>query len=305
MADRREFETRVSELLRRGRELPEDVIREMIRDLEAARREAQARLASLPVRADGTPGYTRFQLDNAQRDMARLLDELDRRLNAALGGGMRAGARIGAAVIEQPFGQAGFGFAFGRLPVEQLEAARELAALEISNITDDTRSRIALSLRRALTGGRPMHETINEIAGALDGSETPPSLWSKAGQRAFRIAATEIPGIQNVAAAKRLDDMATRLGKDSVHKRWEHHPVARVPRKGHLLLSGKHIPVDERFENPETLATLRFPHDPAVIPDTKAASENIQCSCSVAPHIVASSELDKRFEQSRARALAA
>ena len=66
-----EFNERVNRLLREGRDLPEEVIRGMIRDLEAARREVLARLASLPVRADGTPGYTRWQLERAEQEMAR------------------------------------------------------------------------------------------------------------------------------------------------------------------------------------------------------------------------------------------
>lgn len=303
---REQFVERVNRLLREGRELPEDVIRRMIAELEGARRELLARLSSVPVRADGTPGFTRFQLQNVQTDIDRLLDELSRRLGATVGAGQRRAFDIGRDVVEEPFGRAGFGFTFGRLPLDQLAVLQDYSADLITGIAGETRGRINVALRRSLIGGKPFHETIREIAGALGGEEKgPPSLWSKAGERAMRIAATEIPTAQSIASAVRLDQMATRLGKDSVQKRWAHHPVARVPRRGHLLLHGKSIPVDELFENPDTGARLRFPHDPAVIPDALSAGENIQCSCSVAPHIVASSELDKRFERSRALALAA
>ena len=225
--------------------------------------------------------------------------------------GQRRGWAIGQQVVEEPFGRAGFGFTFGRLSFEDLAAAQELAAMRISQIGVETRGQIAIALRRSLSGGKPFHETIREIAGALGGEEKgPPSLWSAAGDRAFRIAATEIPTIQSVASASRINQMAARLGKDAVYKRWAHHPVARVPRIGHVLLGRKPaIPTNERFENPETGALLRFPHDPeAVNPAPKVsrwtvASEVIQCSCSVAPFIVANSELDKQFERSRSRAL--
>jgi hypothetical protein len=298
---REEFTERVNRLLREGRDLPEDVIRRMISEIEAARREALARLAGVP-----NEGYSRVQLERLQQDLDRLLDELGRRLAQQVGQGQRRGFEIGRDVVEEPFGRAGFGFTFGRLPLEQLAALTDYSALAITNISRETRGQIDIALRRSLIGGQPFHKTIQDIAGALGGTEKgPPSLWSKAGARAMRIAATEIPTVQAIASDTRIGQMAERLGKDSVHKRWAHHPVARVPRLGHVLLNDTHVPVDERFVNPATLATLRFPHDPAVIPESRAASENIQCSCSMAPHIVASSALDERFKASRARALAA
>jgi hypothetical protein len=299
---REEFVERVNRLLREGRDLPEEVIRRMIRELEDARREALARMAGLP-----NEGYTRFQLERVEQDLGRLLDELGRRLGAQVGAGQRRGFDIGAAVVDEPFGRAGLGFSFGRLPLEQLAAATDYSARLITQISRETRGQIDLALRRSLIGGKPFAETIREIAGALGGTEKgPPSLWSKAGERAFRIAATEIPTVQAIASDARIGQMAERYGKGAVQKQWRHHPVARVPRVGHLMLGASPaIPVDERFENPETGALLRFPHDSAVIPDSMSASENIQCSCSMAPHIVASSALDKRFEASRARALAA
>jgi len=292
----------VNRLLREGRDLPEEVIRRMIRELEDARREALARLAGLP-----NEGYTRFQLDRVRQDLDQLLDELGRRLAQQVGQGQRRAFQVGAEVVDIPFGRAGLGFSFGRLPLEQLAVLQDYSARLITNISRETRGQIDIALRRSLIGGKPFGETIREIAGALGGTEKgPPSLWSKAGERAFRIAATEIPTVQAIASDVRIGQMADRYGKGAVQKRWVHHPVARVPRVGHILLGASPpIPVDERFINLDTTATLRFPHDPAVIPDSMSASENIQCSCSMAPHIVASSALDKQFEASRARALAA
>jgi len=297
-----EFTERVNRLLREGRDLPEEVIRRMIRELEDARRDALARLAGLP-----NEGYTRFQLDAVRQDLDRLLDELGRRLTNQVGQGQRRGFEIGRDVVDEPFGRAGLGVSYGRLPLEDLAAATDYSAIAITNITNETRGLINAALRRSLMGGKPFHETINEIAGALGGTEKgPPSLWSKAGERAFRIAATEIPTVQAIASDARIGQMAERYGKGAVQKDWRHHPVARVPRVGHLLLGASPpIPVDQRFVNPDTGATLRFPHDQAVEPAAQSASENIQCSCAMAPHIAASSALDKRLEESRARALAA
>jgi hypothetical protein len=268
------YRAMVDDLVRQARRIPESTARSVLGLLDDARRDIVARIASAP-----SGSFSETQLRMLLHEVDRQLREFALLAGREVGRGQARSFAAGAEMVDRPLAAAGVQPAsLIGLSRQTLATAQGYSASLITGVTRKARSQIDSTLRRALLGGQPLGDIVDQVGRALSGGAAP-SIFSAAGSRALTIVRTEVPRMLSVATQARLEDVAERLGPGAVKKSWRHSPQEH-PRLSHVALDGTAVEVGESFEM-ESGELLRFPRDPR-----GTARETVNCACTVAPQVL-------------------
>jgi hypothetical protein len=292
MSDQEKFAAKLDELIKQARELGPETARRVVGMLDEARSEILGRLASAPA-----SGYSEWQLRGLLGSIESNLREFRQRATGVIQQGQERAWRLGTDIVDEPLASIELRGVLGALDRRLLGIAQGYSADLVRGLTAEGRAKLNLALRRAVLGGQPMTEIIDQVGRAI-GGEAKASIFSEIGARAATITHTELKRMTSAATQERLAQYAARSGElretinqrrralglkpieTALRKQWRHVPGERFPRVRHLQMHGQTVEVDEPFLTPEPEIELRFPGDPR-----GPASETVNCHCFVVPAI--------------------
>ena len=203
--------------------------------------------------------YTKWRLTELNKEVDRVMGEFSSKAGQALSTGAGRAWDGGIAQIEKPLSAVGITASTVHLDGNQLMAMRTFMVDRISDVGSATASRIKQALGLTMIGSQSIPETIEQVAGLVDGGKA----------RASTIVRTELSRAWAFASHERaLQSAREGIEMDKVWRR----SGKLFPRQSHLLADGRRVPVNEAFDI--NGHKLRFPHDPKA-----PASETINCGC--------------------------
>lgn len=251
-----------------------DVTRDMLRILDAYRREVIGMIVSAPEPLSGSLRGLLLEVDT-------IIARLSRDLGTTMRQGIETAANAGdeavldalrAARVEVPLAYVGVS--------EQLvRTLADYGAELITRIPADARAQIAQQVRLAALGGIDTTTLIDRIGRNL----TDPSVFGSIARRAEAVARTEVSRARSMAYAEQGAEVAGRF--PGTLKVWEHATTSpgfttfqrRSSRPNHVALSRRTneqpIPFDEPFDLGGGVRAM-YPHDPQL-----PASESVNCRC--------------------------
>ena len=241
----------------------------VINSLKKARDDISLMLVNQPT------DYQQWRLPELNREIERVLttfgDSAGQTLSTAAGKAWAGGA----AQIDRPFSTLGYSIG-AALDDQQLMAMRTFMVDRIKDVGAQAASKVKQELGLAMIGSQSIHETINKVAGLVDGGK----------DRATTIVRTELSRAWATASFERAQQAENNgVPMDKIWRR----SGKRFPRHAHLIADGRRVPLNQPFiiNGHE----LRYPHDPKA-----PASETINCGCVCIyrPRDVAGTLPDKR-----------
>jgi len=142
----------------------------------------------------------------------------------------------------------------------------------ITNASQQAARNILDKIIVGMVSGDTKQSVVDNIVGELGGERLG---FKSLNDRAWAIFRTENGRMNSVATELQMKSALETIPK--ARKIWFHSAqfgAGQHPRKGHVQLDGKTVPVNEQFQNPVTGELLWYPHD-VLAP----ASEVINCGC--------------------------
>ncbi len=180
----------------------------------------------------------------------------------------------GIRVVDEAIRGAQLTVAMPYLSETVLDQAKEFRAELVTNLTNDTRSKVTEELQLAVLGQKPESDVVKAVGKNL----RDPSIFGSVWARAQVIYNTEMARMQNVATERRLTQAAER--HPGMKKRWLHSHLGQW-RINHALMDGVTIPAKANFEltgRDKRVYKVPGPHDAAL-----PAGETVNCRCTVVP----------------------
>lgn len=222
--------------------------------LEQARIDVTAVLAGTPTE------YQEWRLTALQREIDRVLAELEQGSSKVLSDAIGKAWEGGISAVDRPMEATGIRALMPSLDTTQLMAIRAFTVDRIGDISTVAASRIKQQIGLAMIGAQSLQDTITNVAGHL--AETSVS-------RAGTIVRDSLSAAWSTASHDRAVQ-ADQIGV-SMEKIWRRSGKIHS-RLAHDLADGKRIPVDEPFII--NGHKIRYPHDPKA-----PAAEKINCGC--------------------------
>lgn len=226
----------------------------------------------------GSPtDYQQWHLDQLQKEIDRVLDELGNACGQVLSEAAGKAWSGGESQIDKPTAGAGLQIGLPHLETQQLMAMRAFMVDRIKDISVEAASRIRGELGLVMIGAQGVHDTIGRVTEILG---------EPSRARATTIVRTQLGGVWSYASHERalqaaragvpMDKIWRRSGK--IHSRLTHD-----------LADGQRVPVDKPFM--VGTIKIRFPHDPKA-----PAKEVINCGCTALyrPRAIEATLPDKR-----------
>ena len=251
-----------------------DVTKDMLRILDAYRREVIGMILSAPEPLGSNLRGLLTELDG-------LVDRLSREMAGTLSRGVTLAANAGDDAVLDAFRAASVDVPLAYVGVSEtlVRSLVDYSASLITNIPAEVRAQIATQVRLAALGGLSTTTLIDRIGRNL----TSRSIFTSIAGRAEAIARTEVSRARAMAYQEQSAEIAGRF--PGTLKVWEHASTspgfttfqARSSRQNHVALSretnARPIPFDQPFNLGGGVEAM-YPHDP-----TLPASESVNCRC--------------------------
>jgi hypothetical protein len=253
--------------------LPESVVRAILADLDAARRQVLGEIAG------AEPGtFAAHRLAALEQRLADVMARFVEKYDAAVVPVEGAIFDAGAALVATPLQHAGLTLGTPVLSRRLLEAAQTYRASLITGATDEAVHAISQALRLGALRG----ESVPEIAAGVAGHLTGPGPFGTLAARAEAITRTELGRVQAIATQAALVDAQQRL--PDLQKEWRHSAnVGRWARLGHIEAGGQVVDVGASFHiRPApglAYEDLEYPRDPRA-----SAKNTVRCGCLALPY---------------------
>lgn len=272
MSAKQQFTEKVRELIREARALSPAVRRNVMELLDEARKRIVGEIVSINPQS-----YQASQLRTLAKAIDRAMDDFRQELTKVVNADQAKAFDLGEAQVAEPLAAAGVPVGGNAgLSSSALAIAQGYTADLIGGLSKDASGKLNAAIQRALLGGQPMTEIIDQVGRAINNGKSFDGLFSPIGERAVSIATNEILRVHSIAGQARLEDLQQQVPE--LKKKWIHVPAARVPRPTHIEANGQVRDVNEDFSvGGEALA---FPRDP------KGSPENtINCHCVMVPEV--------------------
>jgi hypothetical protein len=252
--------------------LPDPVVRDVLRGLDALRRQVLAQIAGLD------PGFARLRLRDFEANLRDLMARYTAFYGDAVAPAQAAIYEAGTALAAAPAVQAGLVFHVPVLSRRQLEVAQAFQASLISGLTTAAVGAISQELQLGLLRGDDVARIAQRVAGSLTG----PSTFGTLATRAEGITRTELGRIQAIATQASLEE--TQRFVPDMQKQWRHSGNAGPNRRlGHVEANDQVRDVTERFrvrpQPDRPYESLLYPRDPAA-----SAASTVFCGCVALPY---------------------
>lgn len=253
--------------------LQQDTAGEVLRLLQQARRDIQAKLKAQPT------DYNLWHLPQLNQAIGQLLREFGEDAAQAAADGQAGAFDAGQALVDRPLAAAGIELAglSPQLDKGVLLAMQHFTTAKLKGVALDAVNRVNAELALTVIGAQTPHEAIARIQSALEGSPR---------SRAVAIVRTELGRAYGVAAQQRLAESAAHV--PGLKKRWRRSGKLHS-RRSHDLTDGQVRPWDQPFvigtgsvadDYDGGGVRMMHPHDPK-----GPVSEVVNCGCVMLPHL--------------------
>ena len=252
---------------------------EVIALLKKASEELTEKLAVLYKTAGNS--WEKVQLANINQQILETLNTYKNGFDEVMGKALAESARNGSNLVVTPMKNNIDASLFLNepslfVPVSMDNAVRatwNISSTLITEITQETASKINERLILGLIQNKPPFEIVSQVTGLLQGNKLGfPTLNA----RSWAIFRTETSRMFSNATMLQMNQ-ASEIIPES-RKQWNHgvFGLGLYKRVGHEALDGDSVLMDESFTNPVTKEVIRFPHDPLA-----PASEVVNCGCAL------------------------
>ena len=253
-------------------DLPDEIVRDVLVELDRLRRVVLAEIAAVAPET-----FDEYRLKQLEAMLQRAMVNFVNHYQTILTPAQLEAYELGAALASRPLQAAGLNVMTPQLSRRQIEALQGFQARLITNLTEDVIGEITTELRIGLLRGEGLPTIMARIAGRL----TDAGPFASLALRAEAITRTEIGRIQAMATQASLEQ-TEKLVPDLM-KSWNHSrnkgPDAR---KGHIEADGQRVYIKDAFSvRPGPgypYEKMMFPRDPSATPRS-----TIQCGCVVTP----------------------
>lgn len=255
----------------------EDVtIKRMLTMLKQLRRDIAAEVA--------TTDFGEFRLAQFEAAIERQIAAFQQGLTTEVRGTFGQTYQAGAEMVAMPFQAIGVDVGWFSPSQAQLNVVMDFSAKLIQDISDEIRSGVDKSVRRAVVGEMSTIDAMKDITRVL-GIEARAGVWKKIPDPVKGIAAraetdlrTEMGRAFNLATFSQQQEAAARI--PGLTKSWTATGDVRTRPthlRAHMKYKNRPIPIRDKFQVGS--ARLRYPLDPAGPPE-----ETINCRCRTVTH---------------------
>lgn len=230
--------------------------------LEEIKKQIVADLAVIP-----SESYNAFHMRQSLASIERYLSGFERDMTGIVGKGISDSWESGINLLPSVAETAGITSQFGWISTHTLDALKEFAFGKISQVTSDASAKIKGELTLGVLG----QKTPQQVASAIAGNLTGPSIFKSIADRAEVITGLEMGKTFSTATQKSMEQAMDVLPE--LQSMWLHAGHPGKPRQVHLLMHGQKRAVGKPFYQAQGVPVM-FPRDPQA-----PIAEIIRCGC--------------------------
>ena len=288
---------KLNEIAHRFDSLEAKTVRDMVKLLQAFRKDVVSLLADLPNTADYADEFNRFRLSGLRDGIDEMIVQLEGQLTAVAANGIANGSELGLLSVTEPLTAAGITTFYNRPSMAQVNTLVDFSADLIRGVTSELRRKLNTEISRLALGALSpfqVQKNVTQLLG-LSSRGAGKQVVRGIGYNAERIVRTEVNRAYNLSNYAQSLEVARET--PGALKRWNSTGDMRT-RDSHINAHGQLRPLDKPFNVKGE--ELQYPLDPA-----GSAANTINCRCRMTiihPDIgVVGGPLDGRIAQERKR----